>query len=930
MKRCLIMPLVCTLALPAAGQSRKPDPLYEGFKNPPMSSRLRMFWRVFGPAWKKDEIDFELQELKKSGCGGVMTFFFYPVAVDDPAAGIHNQKLGSPEFLETFGYAARKAHDLGLRFGVAGGSGWPFGGPTVSIHDAAQRIRKVTVPPNQPLPQLKPGESIIATFENGKLLTFAQRPNSLPGRDRTIQRPLTLFVSGPTSMQVKRPALGGEGLVIDHYSSGAVTRWLDAVVAPMLAAAPGLVDTVFCDSLEVYNGNWTHDFPQQFKKRRGYDLISHLPALFDEKDPQSPDLRFDFWRTLAELHEERFTKVVSEWARRHGTRLEMEEYGTPPAPLTAARYIDEPDGEQYEWKGFSMSRYAASGAHLAGKRIIGAEAWTWLGIPNRMGDSLADMKLASDIHFLAGENDLIGVDYPYSPRSEPPPGWLPYYGPFMNWNNPQWPYFPALAQYVNRCQWLLRQGRNVADVAIYLPVEDMFARGPVDQMLLDMRLRDYFATGEKTGEFSLKTAFQHHSDLIHTLITHGFNFDGIDFWTMNRQAKVKNGKLVCGDGEYSIVIMPGLEGMDRAAAEKLAEFVRQGGTVIATGNLPSREWGIDSGSRTKSEAADKRLEELFKTSPKVPEYFALRHKQQGYAVRLRDAGSLARFLYEQVYAIQWPDLSYEQPGPEITFVHRRVDQRDIYYIFNMSDKPAATTVWLRGSPANVDLWNPLYGTRIKPQGRGFTHHGEASGYDLDLPAFSSVFLITEPESRIERARGRVPSQGGDEGKSSGAPLKSEPQFSVWHLHFDGPDAPKPRNIQDLVSWTTWPDARFFSGQGVYETTLDRTGPVPKKAILRFEEVHEAAEVLVNGKSAGVLFVPPYSVDIAGLLHPGKNTLKVAVGNLPINRFLGLPDQNLRPLRAAYGNRFPDPQEKRVVKEPVPSGLIGKVWLETGE
>ena len=106
----------------------------------------------------------------------------------------------------------------------------------------------------------------------------------------------------------------------------------------------------------------------------------------------------------------------------------------------------------------------------------------------------------------------------------------------------------------------------------------------------------------------------------------------------------------------------------------------------------------------------------------------------------------------------------------------------------------------------------------------------------------------------------------------------------------------------------------------------RNHRVPKPEIQR--RVHEAAEVFVNGKSAGFIFMPPYSVDISGLLRPGRNEIKVTVGNLPINRFLGLPDQDLRPLRAAYGNRFPYPQEKRVVKEPAVSGLVGRVWLET--
>ena len=101
--------------------------------------------------------------------------------------------------------------------------------------------------------------------------------------------------------------------------------------------------------------------------------------LSDKDSPHGPDARFAFWRTLSEMTAERFTHEVSRWSHRHGVRLEMEAYGTPPNPLSAARDIDVPTGEQYEWRGFSLSRLAASGAHLAGKRVVGAEAWTRSG-----------------------------------------------------------------------------------------------------------------------------------------------------------------------------------------------------------------------------------------------------------------------------------------------------------------------------------------------------------------------------------------------------------------------------------------------------------------------------------------------------------------------------------------------------------------------
>ena len=80
-------------------------------------------------------------------------------------------------------------------------------------------------------------------------------------------------------------------------------------------------------------------------------------------------------------------------------------------------------GEQFAGK-FQLAReghhFIGALLKVPGERIIGTEAWTWLGIPNRLADTLSDMKLASDLHVLAGENDLTGVDFAYSPRSVPP------------------------------------------------------------------------------------------------------------------------------------------------------------------------------------------------------------------------------------------------------------------------------------------------------------------------------------------------------------------------------------------------------------------------------------------------------------------------------------------------------------------------------
>jgi hypothetical protein len=93
-------------------------------------------------------------------------------------------------------------------------------------------------------------------------------------------------------------------------------------------------------------------------------------------------------------------------------------------------------------------------------------------------------------------------------------------------------------------------------------------------------------------------------------------------------------------------------------------------------------------------------------------------------------------------------------------------------------------------------------------------------------------------------------------------------------------------------------------------------------------VREAAVVHVNGTRVGSSWCPPYRLDVSRALHPGRNQLRIEVGNLAINHMAGraLPDYRLLHLR--YGARF-EPQDMDKV-QPVPSGLLGSVRLVSGD
>ena len=885
-----MLSILTAIVLSPLNMSVETDPVSAGFREVPASSRIRMYWRVFGPAWTPNEMDYELDQMKSAGVGGLTAYFMYPFELDNAAKGIKNLKFGSPEFLDPMKYATAAAKKHGLSFGINGSTGWPFGGPTVSVKDSAQRVREIVLPAGQELRSAKVqvDETIVAIFQSGKKVGEAQLTKSDPTK---------VYITGPTRMQVKRPAFGAEGLVVNHYDNGALDRYLSQVIEPMLSASHGIIENLGCDSLEVYRANWTGDLPTIFRQRKGYDLVDHLPELFDEHSEAGRMVRFDFWQVLAELTEERFTKPLGAWCEKRHLKLEMEPYGTPPNPMTSSQYIQTPTGEHYEWKGFSVQKYVASAAHQAGRNIVSSEAWTWAGLPNRLADSLSDLKLVTDMTFLSGSNDLMAVDFPYSPRSAGSPGWIPYYGPFMGPGNSQWPMFPALTSYVSRCQWMLRQGDPVRDILVYLPVEDSFREGPTEQMTLDFYVRDRLVTGKATSEFGLANGLKHQSDLVHGLISSGFDYDGVDFWSINRRGSIEGSNIRVGSAKYRAIILPNLETIDAGALAKIVAFARAGGTVVATRRLPVATPGMSNPSRNVIDM----IEELFGSRPKAG---IKRSVGSGKAIWVDNDWAAAPAVAQTVK----PAVDYAAVPKTVGFQLRRTNDREIYFFANVGPSPVRLDFKLNSKYRHIERWDALSGSKYAMPDGPAVH--------LVLPPRGSQFIVAGKSSN-DLVSIAPPSQS----------FALMPVGTVWTLNFEGPDAPKPMLMDRLIAWSAFPTSEFFSGLGHYSTIWKMTGEKLKHAYLELGDVRECASVKVNGIDCGTVIVPPFDVDIAKALHEGTNTIEVTVANLPVNRFIGLPRVDMEPLRKVYGNRFQYPEEYDIMKGvPAQSGLSGQVRL----
>jgi alpha-L-rhamnosidase len=567
---CLPM-LIAALALrPAAVFSAAPDTLAalkQSFLHPPDDARIMMRWWWFGSAVEKPELEREMRAMKESGIGGFEVQPVYPLTLDDPAQGSVNHPYLSKEFLDALTFTGEKAKELGLRMDLTLCSGWPYGGPHIPIAQAAGRLRVDRVPvaanaTEVKAPRIAEGEKLFAAFVGSganytPVAEIASEPIHVPAApaDRTA----LLFISSHTRMMVKRPAVGSEGLVLDHYDRTAIDNHLKFVGEKLLGALARTPPyAVFSDSLEVERSDWTSNFLAEFQKRRGYDLTPYLPALAVDIGPKTGDIRHDWGQTLTELVNENYLTPIREFAKAHGTLFRSQTYGTPPVNLSSQALADLAEGEGSQWRRASSSRWASSASHLYGRPVTSSETWTWLHSPVFRATPL-DMKAEADIHFLQGINQLIGHGWPYSPPQAGQPGWRFYAAAVFNDHNPWFMVMPDIALYLQRVSYLLRQGEPINDVAIYVPTDDIYAG---------------FTLGNDSVNKALDARLG--TDLTGQILDAGYNFDFIDDAAI---AKV--------GVNYKAVVLSAPERMPDATKKKLEEYKRMGGFVFDMRETPN-------------------------------------------------------------------------------------------------------------------------------------------------------------------------------------------------------------------------------------------------------------------------------------------------------------------------------------------------------
>lgn len=892
----------------------------------------------------------------------------------------------------------------------------------------------------------------------------------------------------PTGAHNAPATEAGVGLECDKFNPRGVEAQHEAFVDRVLAAATPAGKRAYkhtwIDSWEVGPQNWTAEFAAEFTARRGYDITPWLPVLaggriVDSRD-KSERFLWDFRRTIADLLVDHYWKRSRELAAKRGIEFRAESFGRQQFmydPMNYARACDMPCGEFWVGGGPRVDcKVAASAAHLSGRQIAGAEAFT-AGRGNWLDDPWS-LKTLGDRAFCLGVNQYYFHRYAHQPWLNLVPGMT--FGPYgINFERTStwWRPGKAWMDYLTRCQSLLQQGRFVADVLV----------------MLDEGAPSY---GGWRHELAVP-------------LPAGYDYDFANLDAL-RESRVEHGVIVHQHGvRYRVLMLPATGRVTPALMREVLRLAEAGATlaaprefsrahgmtadeevaglwnkITATGRAVVGEsfegvenklglapdFAHDAGAellwihRTDgagadwyfvSNQSDAGFDALctFRVTGRQPELWdaatgrmrdVARFEQRGghttvqvpfdsrgswFVVFRKPASPLAVKPEPEANAkSNRTPLQAENPTvlDNFTLVFRARPAVDIH-LPNAADKGITATrgqnfavitrqgelmfgpghvnagvsvgrngavVWEHGArylaPRIVTKQTIDGGAHVAVVYRGrqptlyvngqpvgtaaasaFTVHPGCTGpFQGEVAGLELVTAVLNADEIAARAASSIaPAPRRDLWIENGHLIEETEQPGArtldggWNVTFP-PKCGAPSSVQldRLTDLSRHADEgiRHFSGTAVYRTVFESQIPNLKSEIpnlksqvfLDLGEVRNLAEVIVNGRNLGVLWMKPFRLDITRALQDGANELEVRVTNLWVNRLIGDADK-MAALGVAYRDRngviakWPAwvPQDAPPADAPVtfttwrqwdgtellpPSGLLGPVTLTVAE
>ncbi|MCC2978241.1 glycoside hydrolase [Sphingomonas sp. PL-96] len=685
--------------------------------------------------------------------------------------------------------------------------------------------------------------------------------------------------------KVNHPATDeATGLEVDKYDGRAVRAYAEhylglyrKAVGDDLIGARG-IRGFLTDSIEVGAANWTPDMVAQFRKLRGYDPIPFLPVLTGAiigSPRESNAFLYDYRRTLADLIASQHYGTLAEVAHRNGLTVygEALELGRLSFgdDIDMRSHADIPMGALWTYRRDKGPRTpfladmkgAASTAHLFGRNLVAAESMT--SAFNPWGDAPADLRRIVDLEFASGINRPVIHTSVHQPLDDKVPGLsLLFFGQSFNRHETWAEMARPWIDYIARSSLMLQQGRFHADVAYFYGEE-----APTVPLTFDRYLPD--------------------------VPTH-YGYDFVNSTALRDLLTVDGSDVVAPSGaRYRMIYLSGTsDRMTLPMLRRVAALAEAGATIV--GNAPT------ASPQLEDDAAEYRriVSQLWSGQPKT-------RVGRGLVIAGKDIeGALGK-------AGVTPDFAYRgsSQASSVLFVHRKLDDGDIYYVNNRRNEADQGEARFRVTGKAPEIWRADTGTW---QPVSYRTEGDTTVVSLDMVAEDSFFVVFRKPTTSPSAEVRMPRL------TQAATLNGS-----WNVAFQ-PDrgAPASMVLPQLASLSTQAEqgVRYFSGVSTYTKTFEAPAGWKRgqPMMLDLGTVGDLAEVRVNGVLVGTAWHAPYRLDIARAARAGRNTLEIKVANLWVNRLIGDAQPAAKKITyTALGTYKADAPLR-------PSGLIGPVSL----
>lgn len=687
---------------------------------------------------------------------------------------------------------------------------------------------------------------------------------------------------------------GGKGLECDKFSTEAATLQFNSWVGKFYtetdaAVAKEVIKVFHIDSWECGSQNWSKNFAAEFKKKRGYNLLPYLLVMTGTPVTDaatSEKILHDVRQTIAELVNDKFYATLTKLAHAKGCLVSAESIAPTFVSdgLLHYKYADIPMGEFWlnsptHDKPSDMLD-AISGAHIYGKNIVQAEAFTTLR--SDFGEHPGNLKALGDRAFAAGINKLSLHVFMQSPWLDKKPGMtLDGIGLFYQRNQTWFKQSKAWIEYLTRCEALLQLGKPVVDIAVFTG-EEIPSRSVLPERLVST-LPGLFGKEKVEAEKKRLLNEGQPQRTIPDGVTHSANMadpenyvdalNGYQYDCFNpdvlMQMKVVNGRVVTpGGASYAVLVIPGKHPMNPNAVmslkvkAKLKQLAAAGAKMV----LDIKQYEIKG-------------KNIIDAPYNKPD--------------LESMGIKKDAVVKDNHAIAW--------------FHRKLAGQDIYFLSNQAARTVAATIEFPVVNKDVQIWRPedvnmwSY-PKLLPAAKGQTVA------QFEFAPNESYFVVFR--SIAEEWAEKYPVN------------ITTPLNNPWTLHFVNADTATTSFTTTVLSdWSKSekPSVKYYSGTVVYTNTFVAEEEWLHRGVkLIIDTLYNIATVKVNGITCGTVWTRPYELYISRALKAGENKVEIEVTNTWRNRLIG--DELQPEKRRTWLNSPYQLKDKPLL----PAGIVGNV------